>query len=125
MLHRIRYAMQDQAPGQLDGEVEADETFIGGKARFLHKSVKARKITGTGGAGKTAVMGLLERGQGGRKSRVQATVAPNTQRATLHQEVHQQAEPGSALHTDEYGGYRKRLTYQELIGNMDLGVCPA
>ena len=62
MLHRIRYAMQDRAPGRLAGQIEADETFIGGKARFMHKSVKARKITGTGGAGKTAVMGLLERG---------------------------------------------------------------
>ena len=46
----------------------------------MHKSVKARKITGTGGAGKTAVMGLLERGKGTRKSRVQATVLPNTRR---------------------------------------------
>ncbi len=106
MLHRIRYAMQDQAPAQLGGEVEADETFIGGKARFMHKSVKARKITGTGGAGKTAVVGLLERGQGTRKSRVQATVIPNTQRTTLHQEVQQRVEPGSEVHTDEYSGYR-------------------
>ena len=90
----------------LGGEVEADETFIGGKARFMHKSVKARKITGTGGAGKTAVMGLLERGPGTRKSRVHATVLPNTQRATLHQEVRQHVTPGSELHTDEYSGYR-------------------
>lgn len=107
MLHRIRFAMQQgSVAGPLGGEVEADETFIGGKARFMHKAVKARKITGTGGAGKTAVMGLLERGQGGRKSRVQATVIPNTQRATLHQEVRQHVTPGSELHTDEYVGYR-------------------
>jgi transposase-like protein len=106
MLHRIRYAMQHEPPALLGGEVEADETFIGGKARFMHKSVKARKITGTGGAGKTAVMGLLERGPGTRKSRVHATVLPNTQRATLHQEVRQHVTPGSELHTDEYSGYR-------------------
>src|SRR6266849_598848 len=49
MLHRIRLSMQDQGLGsKLSGEVEADETFIGGKARNMHKSVKARRITGQG-----------------------------------------------------------------------------
>ena len=106
MLHRIRLAMQDQTPTPLSGQVEVDESFIGGAARFMHKSVKARKITGTGGAGKTAVMGLLERGQGARKSRVQAKVVPNTQQRTLHREVHTRVTPGSEVHTDEYVGYR-------------------
>src|SRR6266853_1505387 len=47
MLHRIRLAMQDEHNGgKLGGEVEADETFIGGKARNMHRSVKARKVTG-------------------------------------------------------------------------------
>jgi len=63
MLHRIRLAMQDDSFGsKLGGEVEADETFIGGKARNMHLSVKARRITGTGTKDKTAVMGILERG---------------------------------------------------------------
>ena len=93
--------MQDDTSDLLSGEIEADETYIGGKARFMHKSAEGRKITGTGGAGKTAVMGLLERSQGERKSQVHATVLPNTQRATLHQEVRQHVRPGSALHTDE------------------------
>jgi len=49
MLHRIRLAMQDETLGsKLSGEVEADETFIGGKARNMHKNVKARRITGQG-----------------------------------------------------------------------------
>ena len=87
MLHRIRLAMQDDTPGKLSGEVEVDESFIGGAARFMHKSVKARKIAGTGGMGKTAVMGLLERSQGTGKSQVQVTVLPNTQRTSLHREV--------------------------------------
>jgi hypothetical protein len=51
------------APGnKLSGQVEADETFIGGKARNMHASKRARKVTGTGGKDKTAVMGILERG---------------------------------------------------------------
>ena len=41
MLHRIRLAMQPGSFEKLGGKVEADETFIGGKARFMHKDVKA------------------------------------------------------------------------------------
>ena len=62
MLQRIRLALQGEAGGKLSGEVEVDETFIGGKARNMHASVKARRITGTGGKDKTAVLGVLQRG---------------------------------------------------------------
>jgi transposase-like protein len=44
MLQRARLAMQDDRKGgKLSGEVEIDETYIGGKARNMHRSVKARK----------------------------------------------------------------------------------
>src|SRR6266567_8878818 len=50
MLHRIRLAMQDEVNGsKLNGHVEVDETFIGGKARNMHLDVRKRRITGTGG----------------------------------------------------------------------------
>jgi len=66
MLHRIRLAMQSgsmmKLGGNGGGEVEADETFIGGKARNMHLSVRQRRITGTGTKDKVAVMGILERG---------------------------------------------------------------
>jgi transposase-like protein len=49
MDHRIRYAMQDeQHGGKLGGEVEVDETYIGGKARNMHKDRKARALEGKG-----------------------------------------------------------------------------
>ena len=67
MLHRIRLAMQQGTfddDGRGGGEVEADETFIGGQARNMHKHKRAQKITGTGGAGKAVVMGLLDRETG-------------------------------------------------------------
>jgi hypothetical protein len=61
MLQRIRLAMQAGSFWtKMEGEIEADETFIGGLARNMHKDKKA-KITGTGGSGKEIVMGLLER----------------------------------------------------------------
>jgi len=64
MLHRIRLAMQDEfTGGKLSGEVEVDETFIGGKARNMHGDVKVRKIQGRRGPeGKAIVAAVLERG---------------------------------------------------------------
>src|ERR1017187_4843354 len=59
MLHRIRLSMQDGSIEQMSGRVEADETFIGGKARNMHKNKRGKVSTGT--VGKVAVMGLLER----------------------------------------------------------------
>src|SRR5438093_1799906 len=63
MLHRIRLAMQDATSGKLSGDVEVDETYIGGKARNMHASKrKALHVKpGRSLAGKVAVMGLLER----------------------------------------------------------------
>jgi transposase-like protein len=63
MLQRGRLAMQDEANGgKLGGEVEVDETFIGGKARNMHASKRAQKIQGRGPEGKEIVAAVLERG---------------------------------------------------------------
>lgn len=55
MLQRIRLAMQDDG-GMFGGQVEADETYIGGAARFMHKSRREKMIKGRGTIGKIAVM---------------------------------------------------------------------
>lgn len=68
LLHRIRLAMQTGTFEKLSGEVEADETYIGGKARNMHQDKRKEKIKGSGGAGKTIVLGALERGQKGEQS---------------------------------------------------------
>src|ERR1017187_7177471 len=78
MLHRIRKAMQSGSIIKLGGEVEVDETFIGGKARNMHISRREACINGTGGKDKTAVMGFLERG-----GKVQTTVIANRRKMTL------------------------------------------
>jgi transposase-like protein len=62
MLHRIRLAMQSGSFEKLDGEIEVDETFIGGKARNMHKRDRVRKIQGRGTANKTVIAGMVERG---------------------------------------------------------------
>jgi transposase-like protein len=101
MLHRIRLAMQDEFFGsKLGGEVEADESFIGGKSRNMHVSKRQRRITGTGGKDKTAVMGLLERG-----GQIRTIVVPNRKRAALQTEVRKHVEAGAALYTDALPSY--------------------
>jgi transposase-like protein len=85
----------------LSGEVEADETFIGQKARNMHKDVRARKVTGTGGKDKTAVMGILERG-----GTVRTKVIPNRKRKALQAEVRKHVKAGSALYTDALPSYK-------------------
>lgn len=60
--HRIRFSLHTGSFEKLSGHVEVDETFIGGKARNMHKAKKQRVITGTGGKDKTVVMGMMERG---------------------------------------------------------------
>ena len=105
MLHRIRLAMQDPTFRTYSGEVEVDETFIGGKARFMHRDKRAAKITGTGGMGKAAVMGLLERHGPDGHSTVQAKVVASRKRKTLSAEVRAHVQPGSAVYTDALKSY--------------------
>src|SRR5213082_2178341 len=100
MLHRIRLAMQDGSIEKMKGRVEADETFIGGLARNMHKS--KRKHLGTGGAGKAAVMGLLERNSPDRQSRVRCKVVPNVRRSQLDSAVRDNVEKGSEVITDAF-----------------------
>ena len=106
MDHRIRLAFgMATAHEQFSGEVEADETFIGGKARNMHKDVRARKITGTGGKDKTVVMGILERGKDGKPSQVRTNVVANRKKKALQAEVRKHVQAGSALYTDALKSY--------------------
>jgi len=108
MLHRIRLAMQDDlSGGTLGGEVEVDETYIGGKARNMHKH-KKEKIQKEGGYqnNKAIVIGMLERREGkkGKKgSRVRATVAPDTKIDTMQETVLGHVKQGTHLYSDEAG----------------------
>lgn len=105
MLHRIRKAMHDDTFAKFSGEVEADETFIGGKARNMHISKRQRRITGTGTKDKTAVMGILERG-----GKVRTSIVPNRRKTALQAEVKKHVEAGSALYTDALLSYEGLAT---------------
>jgi len=100
MLHRIRLAMQDkQSGGKLGGEVEVDETFIGGKARNM-QGKRAEKIHGRGPEGKAIVTAVLERG-----GKVRAKVVGTRRKADLQKLVRDNVEVGSSLFTDALKSY--------------------
>jgi hypothetical protein len=102
--HRIRFAL-GLAPDKLSGQVEEDETFIGGKARNMHKVKRERVITGTGGKDKTRVMGILECGPKSVGSKVRAKVVADTKKRILQSELREHVLAGSATFTDALQSY--------------------
>lgn len=100
MLHRIRLALRDGSIGKLSGEVEVDETYVGGTKKKMNANQRRRSRGGSGTVGKAVVMGLLER-----KGRVIAMAVANPRRSTLTAKVHENVEPGSAVYTDALASY--------------------
>src|SRR5580692_5431027 len=103
MLQRARLAVQDpQTGGKLSGEVEVDETFIGAKARNMHKDVKERRLQGRKGGtqGKAIVAAVLERG-----GKVRAKVVDRRKKKDLQALVRENVEPKSALYSDALKSY--------------------
>ena len=98
--HRIRAAMQNEHNGgKIGGEIEVDETSIGGKARNMHKDRKARaQAEGRNTGGKTVVLGLLERGK-----TVRATVVEDRTKATIQPIVKEHVDTGANIYSDEHG----------------------
>jgi len=100
MLHRLWLALQTGSFMKATGEVEVNETFIGGKSRNMHKDVRSRKITGTGGKNKAAVLGILQRG-----GEVRTSVVHDRKKKTLDAIVKSNVRPGSAVYTDTLPSY--------------------
>jgi transposase-like protein len=119
MLQRIRLAMQDTKKDKLKGRVEADETFIGGKARNMHAS---KKRYADGWLGKTAVLGLLERNAPDKISRVVTKVVERVRKHDLDPEIRKQVEKGAELITDALPSY-KHLGNEYVHNVIDHAEC--
>jgi transposase-like protein len=100
MLHRIRLASQNKTFNKLAGEVEVDESFIGGKARNMHADKRAEKIHGRGPEGKTIVAAVLERG-----GTVRARVCATRRKPELQALARENVEAGSELFSDALKSY--------------------
>jgi transposase-like protein len=108
MLHRIRLAMQTGSfikSGGPGSEFEADETFIGGRAKNMSAARRAKSIPGSGVAGKQVVMGVLKRGTETEPSKAIAAHVQNRKKGAVHAAVRAAAEIGSALYTDALKSY--------------------
>lgn len=125
MLHRIREAMKGNTSAKLGGDggeiVEADETFVGGKVKDMHrnKRPKGPGVSGkpVAGTAKTIVVGMLER-----KGRVRAEVVKERTHHVLNELTAKHIEPGSTLVTDEWGGYNGTDFVHEVVNHAETYV---
>lgn len=101
MAHRIRYAMtQEPLFSKLNGTVEVDETYVGGKAKNMHKSVREKRIKGRGTVDKFPVVTLVER-----DGRVKSQYMENVTGANLKKALLECVETDACIMTDESPSY--------------------
>jgi len=106
MLHRIRLAMEVGGIDKMDGDAEADETYVGGVAGNMHKHKREAIRTGARHYEKVAVMGVLQRTTEKEASRVRALPIRDANSKTLHRIVRETVEAGATLHTDAFWSYK-------------------
>lgn len=109
MLHKIRQFMDSQNRQRLSGEVEVDETFVGGKNKNRHKDKKVEKCQGRSFKDKKPVFGMLQR-----KGNLTAIVVEDTKAKTLKPIITQYIQFQSVIYTDgwDYGGISENYTQQ-------------
>jgi transposase-like protein len=115
MLQRLRTALHNRTFGNTtkiggpDTEVEADETFVGGLTKNMHKGRKIRMVQQGGiHGGKTIVQGILDRNL----RQIRATVVPNVKRETLQNEILKNVKYGTKVYTDDAVAYEGGMNWR-------------
>lgn len=111
---RLRQLIASKLPSyEFSGEVEADESYFGGKRKGKR---------GRGAAGKVAVFGLLKRGR-----KVYTVIVPNAKTETLMPIIQEKVEPDSIVYTDTFRSYNAldvsafhhmRINHSELFADQ-------
>ena len=106
MAKEIRTELMEQSEEPLDGTVELDESYFGGKAINMHHA-KRERLGGRGTAGKQPVFGMVER-----QGKVVAVTVDNVSRATLMPHIQERVLPTANIYTDELLTRRGRALYK-------------
>lgn len=123
MAHRLRESHK-QNGGQIYGTVEADETYIGGKAKNMHAKRRRELIQGRGAVAKFPVFGMKSR-----DGEVRAQVVESTEMSVLHPIIKATVAPKSTLYTDEWKSYNllgkiyKRGIVRHSVKEYVVGDC--
>jgi len=103
MLGRIRLALQDDfTGGNLNGEIEVDESFIGGKVRNMHKGRRIRAQKDSVLGDKSVVLGILERASHGKQKRIRTSILNDRKKSSIQPEVAAHVEKGAKIMSDEW-----------------------
>jgi transposase-like protein len=106
MFKQIRSLFDQDTDPALNGTVELDEVYLGGKAKWMHQDKREQRITGRGSVDKTPVFGMARRGTKGQKDgKVMAKVVTDAKAETLLPHVRQKVLPKSTVYTDEWRSY--------------------
>lgn len=122
LCHRIRAAVKDADTTLLSGIIEVDETYIGGRAKNMHKKDRERRIKARGGADKAMVLGAIQRG-----GKIRLRVDKRADSKTLHAFIREMAAPeAEAIMTDEWQGYKgcgdENTRHESVSHNQDEWV---
>ena len=101
MTQRIRQSFKQDLNEKFDGEVELDETFVGGKNKNRHWNKKVKNSQGRSFKDKVPVMGVLQRG-----GKVFCQVVKNTSYKQLTAPILRKVKRTATLYSDEWCGYK-------------------